>query len=95
MFDQVTDQTYFRRVLRTMGRYTRATGNDRIEVRVRAGTTGNGTSPNYQCETVEGNYKQCYSGLSHKQMRDDAFADGHLTKQYDFSDIQRFLEKLV
>lgn len=90
MFDLVAkdSERYFRRVLRNMTRCRRATGDDDQFMFVRAGTTGNGTAPNYQIENSEGRVISCYSGLSHKKLAWEVFNPRHVTRPYNFYEIQ-------
>ena len=93
MFELVAQDNdrYFRRVLGNMTRCRRLTGDDDQFMFVRAGTTGNGTAPNYQVENAQGGVISCYSGLNHKEMEPETFKAEHVTRPYSFEEIQKFI----
>lgn len=93
MFDLVAhdNDRYFRRVLGNMTRCRRASGDDDQFMFVRAGTTGNGTAPNYQVENAQGGVISCYSGLNHEEMAPEVFNPEHVTRPYSFEEVQGFI----
>ena len=92
----VSDSSYFRRVMRNMGALGFGPRKAAVGY-VRFGITGTGYGPNYQIEGPD-DTRHCYWGRGHKEAStsDDEFAAQNLSdERFTYQDIQGLLSGLL
>ena len=94
--ERVTDPSYFMNAMLNMSNKKPSGIKSRDDSRIRFGSLGEGTNPNYEVtsedETIRANYDGKYHNLHHRQ---EAFKSENLSEQFTYDDVERLLVNVL